>query len=340
MGSDSKVSIRWEPPAYDGGSAITGYELQVDQGAGETLHAGPESREIIADGLTNGKQYCFQLCAKNAKGVSDAPDMLWATPGEAASPPQFEWAAVPTFQAEGQGILLVFLRRPMHLGGLPVDRYEVDVYEYDASTAAPDRLSERGLTFLDMGSSLTAESTGVFPGCGKKVGTFNGDDSPVVCRGLEDSKTYVVKAAAVNVFGRSKYSRVSSPIKIFVRHFDGEKWSALVDEEGNPNSVISYEMIAEPSLDSSTGSMHPLEESFDLLDVARKLQGERSRALLKKASGRLAGLAKKGKKEEPKMSAGKRRFQKWAHRVIALAQIERVKKQLKEIGYSGPYLGV
>jgi hypothetical protein len=117
----------------------------------------------------------------------------------------------------------------------------------------------------------------------------------VVCRDLRDGVEYVVVATASNTFGKSKCSRVSVPIKLFVRHFDNDKWSDLVDDTGHPNPIVSFEMLAAPGgdLDASTGSMHPLEESFDLLDKARMVQGERNRALLRNAAKKLSGLSGK-----------------------------------------------
>jgi hypothetical protein len=324
-----------------------GYVLQVDQGATMSLDIPPDDREVVADGLTNGQQYCFQLCAVNAMGRSEEPDMLWATPGTPPSPPQFDWAAIPTYEGEGMGIVLVFLKRPQHLGGLPVEKYSIEVFEFDAATAATKNLSESGLCFLDTSSSFS-EADGITdtrPGCGKKVGSFSGDDSPVVCRNLQDNSTYVMVATASNTFGQSKCSRVSAPVKVFVRHFDGEKWSSLVDDEGQPNTVVSFEMMAAPGgdLDASSGSMHPLEESFDLLDSARMVQGQRSRALLRHASKKLTGLSSKRaqlkRQDSVKMGVGKARFRAAVRRVIIQRGVARVKEKLTKLKYPSYLLG-
>ena len=70
----NSANLSWQPPSYDGGAAITGYEVQskvccvCDAGSswsGGTVAAGT-SRNVT--GLMNGERYCFRVRARNAAG--------------------------------------------------------------------------------------------------------------------------------------------------------------------------------------------------------------------------------------------------------------------------------
>ena len=70
----NSVNVSWQPPSYDGGAAITGYEVQskvccvCDAGSswsGGTVAAGT-SRTVTA--LVNGERYCFRVRARNSAG--------------------------------------------------------------------------------------------------------------------------------------------------------------------------------------------------------------------------------------------------------------------------------
>ena len=68
---DAQVTLTWEPPAADGGSSLSGYEYQVDQGDwkdGGTANA----RSIVVSGLENGRSYTFSVRAVNGIGTGVA----------------------------------------------------------------------------------------------------------------------------------------------------------------------------------------------------------------------------------------------------------------------------
>ncbi|WP_419919615.1 fibronectin type III domain-containing protein [Candidatus Poriferisocius sp.] len=90
---DSRVTLSWTPGA-DGGSAVTGWLLRIDDGewvdlAGMGLGADATSVPVL--NLTNGTSYTFQIRAQNAMGpgavasIAATPAMVPAAPGVTAT---------------------------------------------------------------------------------------------------------------------------------------------------------------------------------------------------------------------------------------------------------------
>ncbi|MFP5314274.1 MAG: peroxidase family protein [Actinomycetes bacterium] len=73
--ADGSVTVRWTPPASDGGSAITGYAVRVvgpdGQPVGALRTAGAGATSLAVTGLTNGTAYRFQVRAANALGSGE-----------------------------------------------------------------------------------------------------------------------------------------------------------------------------------------------------------------------------------------------------------------------------
>ena len=83
---DGRVTLTWEPPASDGGSAIIRYEYRVD-GSGEWTGVGSVLRTTIGS-LTNGQSYAFEVRAGNGVGAGPAARTR-ATPAAPNRPPAF-----------------------------------------------------------------------------------------------------------------------------------------------------------------------------------------------------------------------------------------------------------
>lgn len=75
------VELSWRPPYFDGGTAVTGYEIRWDlvppaggggAGGGGVVHVGQTVRSQIVSGLTTGQRYSFELRAKNVIGWGPA----------------------------------------------------------------------------------------------------------------------------------------------------------------------------------------------------------------------------------------------------------------------------
>ena len=64
-GGDGQVTLTWEAPEDDGGSAITDYEVRID-GKGRWISIGSTDTTHTVTGLVNGQVYVFQVRAVNS----------------------------------------------------------------------------------------------------------------------------------------------------------------------------------------------------------------------------------------------------------------------------------
>lgn len=73
----STVTVAWTAPAYNGGSAITGYTVTAAPGGMTCMTAGELTCQVT--GLTQGTRYAFTVVATNVAGNSPASDSAIAT---------------------------------------------------------------------------------------------------------------------------------------------------------------------------------------------------------------------------------------------------------------------
>ena len=84
---DGKVKVTWEPPAYDGGSAITGYTVTASRNASNTkANFGPSATSGAIRSLLNGKTYTVTVAAKNDNGTGAGSRPLTVTLPEVEQP--------------------------------------------------------------------------------------------------------------------------------------------------------------------------------------------------------------------------------------------------------------
>ena len=77
--TDGAVTLMWEAPENDGGSAITDYEYRID-GKGDWISIGSTATTHTVAGLVNGTEYVFQVRAVTAAGSSAPSNRVEATP--------------------------------------------------------------------------------------------------------------------------------------------------------------------------------------------------------------------------------------------------------------------
>jgi hypothetical protein len=114
---DRSVTVSWEPPTDDGGSPVTGYQVQrAPDGPWQTLSA--DARSTTFSDLTNGTSYRFEVRAVNANGAGPS------TAAPAVTPSTIPAGASAVSAAAGDRSVTVSWRPPTDDGGSPVTGYE------------------------------------------------------------------------------------------------------------------------------------------------------------------------------------------------------------------------
>ena len=158
---NARVKLTWEPPADDGGSAITGYQYQVDRRNWEDAGRADARSVVVSDGIENGREHRFSVRAMNASGPG-VVEAIEATP----RPEPIAPTAPRNLLAEpGDGIATLTWSPPANDGGSTVTRYQYRV--------------DRG-DWVDAGRRAAR---------------------PVVVRGLENGRQYAFSVRAVNRVG-------------------------------------------------------------------------------------------------------------------------------------------
>ena len=94
---DAQVTLTWDAPSSDGGSAILRYEYAIDD-SGTWIDAGLDLEETVP-GLTNGQQYAFEVRARNRVGPGE-------TSGTTALPLRLRAELFSSAAAEGEALVL------------------------------------------------------------------------------------------------------------------------------------------------------------------------------------------------------------------------------------------
>ena len=141
VAGDAQVTLTWDAPTSDGGSAILRYEVAVDD-SGTWIDAGLDLEETVT-GLTNGQPYTFAVRAMNAAGTGLAAEVT-ASPATMPGAPQHLSAVA------GYAQVTLTWDAPSSDGGSAILRYEVAV-------------DDSG-TWIDAGLDLEESVTGLTNG--------------------------------------------------------------------------------------------------------------------------------------------------------------------------------
>lgn len=127
----SLVTVRWTAPAFDGGSALTGFTVAAHEGGGAasaSTTVDASSTEVTFTTLTPGETYTFTVVATNARGDSASSE-----PSSAVTLPRPPDAPTQVVATAGIRSLSVTWAMPASDGGSPVTAYRVT--PYSAGTA-------------------------------------------------------------------------------------------------------------------------------------------------------------------------------------------------------------
>ena len=145
--SPTEIYLTWMKPQFDGGSRITGYQIDVskDEGASwTTLRANTGTTNVVFThtGLTRATVYRYRVAAINKIGAGEKSEVAEAktfaiVPGE---PLDLEAEPVSSSQID------LIWTAPDDDGGARITRYQVEVMDEDGEW---DRLADvnRGLTY-------------------------------------------------------------------------------------------------------------------------------------------------------------------------------------------------
>ncbi|UJF32362.1 fibronectin type III domain-containing protein [Paenibacillus hexagrammi] len=116
---NTQAAVSFTPPAFVGGSPITGYTVTV--WPGEQTVEGSES-PIVVTGLDNGTAYTFTVRAMNAAGSSDA-----SASTESVTPATVPGVPTEVTATASNGKAYVSFKPPVDNGGSSVTQYTVTV---------------------------------------------------------------------------------------------------------------------------------------------------------------------------------------------------------------------
>ena len=132
---NGSATINWQPPANNGGSAITGYQVSTNGTAWTTV--GSNIRTHTFQGLTNGTSVTLRVRAVNAAGNSTIANAPAVTPRTVPGAPTNVTATA------GNGNATINWQPPINTGGSAITGYQV---------------STNGTTWTNVGSNIRSHT--------------------------------------------------------------------------------------------------------------------------------------------------------------------------------------
>jgi len=188
LAGDRSIEAVWDPPARDGGSPITGYEVWLD-GSKVSDDSANTYLSIFEDSkgnlLTNGRRYYVRVRAINESGRSGP----WASASAVPTKPQVPPGEPRNVeQTGGHGHIVVTWREPYGLGHPELTGYRVQYREDCSGDNCTDWLPARPISALPTDRSATIT-------------------------GLDNGTTYQVLVWAVNRAGDSPKAGADGALK-------------------------------------------------------------------------------------------------------------------------------
>ncbi|HEX5457900.1 MAG TPA: fibronectin type III domain-containing protein [Candidatus Nitrosotalea sp.] len=181
--SQSQIDLSWSAPGNDGGSTITGYQIERSTDAGATWnvltsYTGSSSTVYSDTGLSADTSYAYRVSAINSVGTSSPSNVASATTGVVSTVPQTPTGLAATATSSSQ--INLSWTAPTDNGGSQITGYQIE------------RSQDNGTTWSDLVSNTGSTST-----------TYS--DS-----GLNPSTTYTYRVSAINSVGNSSPSNTAS----------------------------------------------------------------------------------------------------------------------------------
>lgn len=182
---DASATVSWSPPTSNGGSAVTGYQVQAYAAAtgapvGAARTAASTATSLNVTGLANGTSYKFTVRALNVNGASPESSFSNTVTPQATVIAKVPSAPTIGTATAGNASATVTWTAPASDGGSPITSYSVQV--------------RRGTTIVKTvtGVAATARSTTV--------------------TGLTNGTAYNFRVRAVNAVGNGTLSAASNSV--------------------------------------------------------------------------------------------------------------------------------
>ena len=162
-----QITLSWTAPTNNGGSAVTGYKLELFSGGNwgtESSSLGATSTSYNDTGLSNNTLYNYRLIAVNKAGDSAPSTAVHAT--TLANQPNVPGAPETVTALEGSGMVTLNWTPPTFTGGAPITSYD---YRYATKPTPPADPAWRswtptGADLTVAVPDLTAEVPNLTPG--------------------------------------------------------------------------------------------------------------------------------------------------------------------------------
>jgi len=138
---NAQATVSFSAPAFNGGSAITGYTVTSSPAGGTDINAGTTATTHTITGLTNGSAYTFTVSATNAIGTGAD-----STPSSPVTPITVPGAPTGVSATAGNAQATVYFTAPASDGGSGITSFTVTSSSGLTATGNASPITFTGLT--------------------------------------------------------------------------------------------------------------------------------------------------------------------------------------------------